>query len=184
MQDNGDPLALTNRTGLPDALRVLEDAFPRLSWGSHPNFGDLVRFWMDRHLTFRRITRALHDDVLSVETGTMDPRTHATRLSRHGGMLVNQLHHHHQIEDHHYFPRLIGLVPEIDRAFDLLEADHQAIDPLLHDLAGQMNAVLQGTTDPARFNATLLDFETLLDRHLTDEEDIIVPVILKSGFDS
>lgn len=177
-----DPTALSTRTGLPDALRVLERAFPRMSWESHPNFGELVRFWMDRHLMFRQITQTLHEDALAAEAGTMDPATHANRLSSYGSLLVNELHNHHQIEDHHYFPRLVGLVPEIDRAFDLLETDHEAIDPMLHDLAGQMNNVLRDGGSPAQLDAALLAFETLLNRHLTDEEDIVVPVILKSGF--
>ena len=174
-------LALDTRAGLPDALRVLAEAFPRDGWEGHENFGELVRFWMDRHLMFRRITQALHEDALAAQAGTLDPRSHANRLSRYGGLLVNELHGHHQIEDHHYFPQLIGLAPEVDRAFDLLETDHEAIDPMLHDLAGEMNAVLQGGS-VAQFDAALLQFEALLNRHLTDEEDIVVPVILKSGF--
>ena len=177
-----DPTALSTRTGLPDALRVLERAFPRMSWESHPNFGELVRFWMDRHLMFRQITQTLHEDALAAEAGTMDPATHANRLSRYGSLLVNELHNHHQIEDHHYFPQLVGLVPEIDRAFDLLETDHESIDPMLHDLTAEMNAVLQGGGPVGRFDEALLAFDRLLDRHLTDEEEIIVPVILKSGF--
>lgn len=181
MIDLNDQLALGTRAALPDALRVLVEAFPRAEWTNHPNFGELVRFWMDRHLMFRRITAALHEDALAVQAGTLDPRAHANRLSRYGGLLVNELHGHHQIEDHHYFPQLIGLAPEVDRAFDLLETDHDAIDPMLHDLGGEMNAVLQGGA-VGQFDAALLRFETLLDRHLTDEEEIVVPVILKSGF--
>ena len=177
-----DPLALDTRTGLPDALRVLVQAFPRADWDNHANFGELVRFWLDRHLMFRRILTALHEDALACDAGEMDPRTHGNRLVRYGGMLINELHNHHQIEDHHYFPQLIGLVPEIDRAFDLLETDHETIDPMLHSLAGEMNAVLREGGSPAQLDAALLRFETLLDRHLTDEEEIVVPVILRSGF--
>ncbi|MBB97890.1 MAG: dihydrodipicolinate reductase [Rhodobacteraceae bacterium] len=178
-----DPsLALDRRDGLPDALRVLEEAFPKAQWAQHPNFGELVRFWMDRHNMFRQITAALHDDAQAVMAQQMDPRSHGARLVRYGGLLVNELHNHHQIEDHHYFPQLVGLVPEIDRAFDLLETDHESIDPMLHDLTAEMNAVLQGGGPVGRFDEALLAFDRLLDRHLTDEEEIIVPVILKSGF--
>ncbi len=181
MADPEDPLALGTRAALPDALRVLAEAFPRADWANHPNFGELVQFWMDRHVMFRRITTALHEDALAALAGTLDPRAHANRLSRFGGLLVNELHGHHQIEDHHYFPQLIGLAPEVDSAFDLLETDHEAIDPMLHHLTGEMNAVLQGGPI-GQFDAALLRFETLLNRHLTDEEEIVVPVILKSGF--
>ena len=178
----GPELALGTRTGLPDALRVLVESYPREGWQGHENFGELVRFWMDRHLMFRKITQALHDDALAVQAGDLDPRSHGNRLVRYGGMLVNELHNHHQIEDHHYFPQLIGLVPEIDRAFDLLETDHEAIDPMLHTLAGEMNAGLREGGSVGQLDEALLRFETLLDRHLTDEEEVVVPVILKSGF--
>ena len=107
---------------------------------------------------------------------------HAPRLSRLGGMLLNELHMHHQVEDFHYFPKLSGLAPEIGHGFDLLEADHQLIDPMLHDLARAMNGVLQGQGAVTALEAELVRFERLLERHLTDEEDLVVPVILKTGF--
>ena len=43
------------------------------------------------------------------------------------------------------------------------------------------NAVLGGQLDPGRFRDRLLRVEILLNRHLEDEEDLIVPVILKHG---
>ena len=55
------------------------------------------------------------------------------------------------------------------------------MDGLLHDMAQSANAVLQGGETGVfldRFNA----FAALLERHLTDEEDIVVPVILDTGF--
>ena len=42
-------LNLETRDGLPEALRVLLEAFPREVWEGHENFGQLVRFWLDRH---------------------------------------------------------------------------------------------------------------------------------------
>ncbi|MDF0603955.1 hemerythrin domain-containing protein, partial [Psychromarinibacter sp. C21-152] len=114
--------------------------------------------------------------------------TYAPRLSRYGGFFLNQLHGHHQIEDMHYFPQLVGLEPRIDRGFEMLEKDHESIDPMLQDFASSANAVLQPADDTAARDAarTFLErldgFGALLERHLTDEEDIVVPVILKSGF--
>lgn len=177
-----DPLALDTRSGLPDALRALVRDYPRTGWETHANFNGMVRFWLDRHLMFRRLLAALETDVQAVLAGDMIPERHAPRLARYGGMLVNELHGHHQIEDAHYFPRLAQLDARAERGFALLEADHGAIDGLLHDLAGAANAVLQGG-EPGRFADRLAAFGTLLNRHLEDEEDIVVPVILNSGFD-
>ena len=55
-------LALADRKKLPDALRVLLEDYPRDGWELDPGFDGLVRFWLDRHLMFRRLmsTRARH----------------------------------------------------------------------------------------------------------------------------
>ena len=51
--------ALETRTGLPDALRVLLAEYPREAWETHDNFGALIRFWLDRHLRFRRLMETM-----------------------------------------------------------------------------------------------------------------------------
>ena len=60
---------LTKRAGLPDALRVLVAEYPRATWEGHANFGELVRFWMDRHLTFRKLTAVLREDAQALIDG-------------------------------------------------------------------------------------------------------------------
>lgn len=178
---------LEQRNGLPEALRVLRDAFPREGWEGHENFGEMVRFWMERHAMFRDLMGRMVEETQGFLDGQTGFETYAPRLSRYGGFFLNQLHGHHQIEDMHYFPQLVGLDPRIDRAFDMLEKDHESIDPMLNDFATAANAVLQpqggAAHDAAGQLLTRLDgFGALLERHLTDEEDIVVPVILKSGF--
>ncbi|MCR9124748.1 MAG: hemerythrin domain-containing protein [Rhodobacteraceae bacterium] len=175
-------LMLDQRAGLPDALRVLAETYPRDTWQGHGNFGQMVQFWMERHMMFRQLIDLLVQDARSALDGQLSADRHAPRLARFGGTFLNELHAHHSIEDHHYFPRLMQLDPRIARGFDLLEADHHAIDPMLHDLAGAANAVLQGGP-PDGLHHALERFSGLLDRHLTDEEDLVVPVILHSGFD-
>ena len=49
-----DDLKLDVRTGLPDALRVLYETYPREVWEGHQNFGGLVAFWLDRHMKIGR----------------------------------------------------------------------------------------------------------------------------------
>lgn len=184
-QDIPGELALTQRDGLPDALRVLLQELPRAQWPEHPNFDGMVKFWLDRHLMFRQLLEVLQQDARALTDRQIDFATFGPRLARHGGMLLNELHGHHQIEDMHYFPHLARLDPRLDQGFALLDNDHGAMDGLLHDMADSANAVLQaqGTADPlGAFHDRLSGFETMLDRHLTDEEDLIVPVILKTGF--
>jgi hypothetical protein len=63
MTDLPDALALNRRAGLPDALRVLVEAYPRTTWEQHPNFGEMVQFWMQRHAMFRQLTFVLRADA-------------------------------------------------------------------------------------------------------------------------
>lgn len=183
--------ALHHRTGLPDALRVLLDEYPRDLWQGHGAFDGLTRFWMERHLGFRDLLGTLTADTRAYLDSDIDGQTHARRLARLGNMLVDGLHGHHGIEDAHYFPMLAGLEPRLARGFDLLDADHHALDGHLHTLTRTANAHLgalaQGPGERAgqggagALLATLEDFARFLDRHLTDEEDLVVPVILHHG---
>lgn len=176
-----DDLNLQSRTGLPDALRVLVAQYPRTGWQHHSNFNGMVQFWLERHMMFRKLLNALEMDVRSVLDRNMEFDQYAPRLSRYGGMLINELHNHHHIEDHHYFPQLMKLDARVERGFDVLEADHNAMDGLLNGMANAANTVLGGG-EPGDFATQLDSFGALLNRHLEDEEEIVVPVILASGF--
>ncbi len=174
-------LALDKRSGLPDALRALLEEFPRDAWEAHPNFAGLVAFWLERHMMFRQLGEALQSDVEARIDKRLDPMQHKRRLSRYGSMLVQGLHGHHQIEDAHYFPILSQREKPLQRGFDILDKDHHAMDGLLDRFSRGANAVLQDTGEPGVFRDELLSFQGMLLRHLEDEEDLIVPVILKHG---
>jgi iron-sulfur cluster repair protein YtfE (RIC family) len=103
-------------------------------------------------------------------------------------MFVNQLHGHHQIEDQHYFPVLAKKDARVARGFDILDADHHALDDHLNRFVETANGVIQGlhsTPDPrdlaGEFHTSLLGLGGLLGRHLEDEEDLVVPIILRHG---
>lgn len=178
-----DELDLTCRDGLPEALKELLRDYPRSDWRQDRNFAGLVEFWLDRHMMFRRLCDTLRNDAEALVDGDMAPERMQGRLSRYGGLLVQQLHGHHQIEDLHYFPVLSRRESALERGFEILDRDHHALDDLLGRFTGSANAILQGGGDPGRFRDELVAFEGFLSRHLEDEEDLIVPVILKHGPD-
>jgi len=180
-------LSLDARTGLPDALRILLEDYPREGWAAHPQFHGLVSFWLERHMMFRQLMEHMTRETEAFLDGNRDPAGFAQGIARYGGVFVNQLHGHHQIEDHHYFPILRDRAARIARGFDLLDADHHALDGILARFVDQANGAIQGASgrDPRSTAGTLRDglagLERLIDRHLTDEEDLIVPVILRDG---
>ncbi|RVV99988.1 hemerythrin domain-containing protein [Mesobaculum littorinae] len=178
-------LSLARRDGLPDALRVLTRELPRSGWEAHPNFDGLVRFWMQRHMMFRDLLDKLQGGQRALLAGEVEGRAQARETQRYAGFLLNQLHGHHQIEDMHYFPALTGLDPRLEEGFALLDADHHALDGHIHDMAETTNRFLQsvGGADEretaGRLETALDGFNGFLTRHLDDEEDLVVPVILK-----
>jgi iron-sulfur cluster repair protein YtfE (RIC family) len=181
-------LDLEDRSGLPDALRILLRDYPRAGWSADGNFGGLVSFWLDRHLNFRRIMSLMQSETEQLLDRNLDPKAHAARLSRLGSGFVSDLHGHHQIEDAHYFPVLARTEPRIAAGFDLLDRDHQALDGHLDSFVKGANAVLRKIAAPAdhhaaagRFASDLARLTALLDRHLVDEEELVVPVILRHG---
>lgn len=177
---------LTDRLGLPGALRVLLEQYPREAWESSDNFGALIRFWLDRHMMFRRLITSLQDETERSLDGNLEERMLATRVSRYGAMLVGELHGHHNVEDVHYFPRLRKLDARLEVGFDLLDSDHHALDGMIETFTGSANKVLNAVSTGADWRAPaevfrngLIGFEHDLNRHLVDEEDLIVPVLLK-----
>src|SRR6056297_106083 len=180
-------LSLTARDGLPEALRVLLADYPRDGWQAHPQFQGLVSFWLERHMMFRQLMAHMTRETEAFLDADRDAAGFAQGVARYGGTFVNQLHGHHQIEDHHYFPILRDRDARIERGFDLLDADHHALDGILNRFVEQANGAIQGVggKDPrlgaGLFRDGLIELESLIDRHLTDEEDLIVPVILRDG---
>jgi hypothetical protein len=176
---------LAVRTALPEPLRVLVDRYPRTGWEAHPNFTALTRFWLDRHLGFRRMQGLLAAETRAFLSREREPADFGRGLLRVGGRLLDELHGHHTVEDRHYFPLLKQLDPRLGAGFELLEADHDALDAAMAGLAGAANAVLDAVragkaaeAAAAALDRNLAGFARLLDRHLIDEEELVVPVIL------
>jgi hemerythrin-like domain-containing protein len=184
-----ESLNLARRTGWPEDLRVLIARFPREQWEGHANLGAMARFWLSRHAMFRELSgnielvmaNFLKGDVPAAEL----PRQLVPRLQ----FMLSQLNVHHQIEDQHYFPIFRAAEVRLARGFDVLEGDHHAIhadmavtaetaNALLRALAGNVDVIKRPADDYAQASGTLIKG---LIRHLDDEEDLIVPLILERG---
>lgn len=183
-----DNLALENRDRLPDAVRVLLAEYPRDAWEADPGFDGLIRFWLDRHMMFRKLMSELRGGTEALLDRKLDPQRYIAMTSRYGGMFVNGLHEHHTIEDNYYFPKLVTKDARIEKGFAILDQDHHDLDAFLAEFVDRANEVIgvaserdKLQTSAGRFRDELARLEHLLDRHLVDEEELIVPVILRYG---
>jgi iron-sulfur cluster repair protein YtfE (RIC family) len=177
------------RSALGEELRFLARRHPRESWSGRADLGALARFWLQRHHAFRE----LDELVRSGSQAALDQRHEAARLrswlGRHLQLLLWQLEEHHQVEDRHCFPVFRRMEPRLVRGFEVLERDHAELHAALAVIVERANAVLtRGNDDRARFRSDLERFieahrelgQGLL-RHLDDEEDLVIPLLLERG---
>lgn len=179
-------LALETRDGLPDALRILLTDYPRESWAHDPGFEGMVRFWLDRHMMFRQLLARLQTGTARFLDDDLEAAGYLRDLAQLGNTFVGELHAHHSIEDHHYFPKLVASEPRLARGFEMLDADHHALDTRLGAFVAGANGVLQGEGADMKaavgaVSGELSGLARFLDRHLTDEEELVVPIVLRYG---
>ena len=66
----------------------------------------------------------------------------------------------HHFLDYHYFPKLRQLDTRLERGFDILDKDHQALDAVLNRFAEGANGVLAAITDDAAMHEATGKFLT------------------------
>jgi hemerythrin-like domain-containing protein len=186
---DSETLDLARRSGWPEDLRVLIARFPREQWAGHANLGEMARFWLSRHAMFRELTAMIREIETQFRDGRLPPAAFSQAFVPRLQFLLSQLGVHHQIEDYHYFPIFRAADARLARGFDVLEEDHHVIhadmgrtadtaNALLRALAGDADRLRRCGDDYAGASGTLL---AGLIRHLDDEEDLIVPLILDRG---
>lgn len=174
------------RQGLPEDMQLLLRDYPREAWPDHPNFAASIGNWMGAHRMFRQLAELITLDTQKVLEKESDPETYAQRLAHFGNMLVRNLHGHHGWEDHRFFPELEAADDRFTRGLEMLEADHEEMDQILESLTGSANRYLKlmdmspkdATGEIPDILKTSEGIQTFLGRHLADEEDLVVPILL------
>jgi len=182
-------LDLDTRSGWPADLRYLIECYPREIWEEHVNLGELARFWLQIHEGFRSLGEDLKARTADFREGVTKPKEFRNGFAPRLQTMLTHLHGHHQIEDFHFFPLFARVEPRLATGFDVLERDHEAIHEavaLTVDHARGLLAASDIDADALRRAADAYagSHEALLkrlDRHLLDEEDLIIPIILDRG---
>lgn len=174
------------RQGLPEEMQLLLRDYPRDAWPDHPNFARSIQNWMGAHTMFRRLADLVATDSREAIDKTLDPEKFAARLGHFGNLLIQNLHGHHGWEDHRFFPELEAADDRFSHGLEMLETDHLQMDAILDDLKTNANRYIQllhlSEKDAAGQVPAVLaaceGIQAFLNRHLTDEEDLVVPIIL------
>jgi len=192
MPDERDSTDLDHRSGLAQELRFLLERHPREQWATRMPIGSTARMWLERHDWFRHHSRTLIAGVSEFREGHIGPAKLGSWLRPRLRLLVSHLEGHHQVEDQAYFPMFTAAEPRLARGLDMLESDHHAIHARLIEMeaaSGALASALRGSDPYARMRssdriATALEgFLKPLDRHLADEEDIVIPLMIdRPGF--
>lgn len=171
---------------MPQEMRFLLDEYPRDSWDAHPGFREKTQHWLGAHQMFRRVAERIRLDTEMLLNKDVALDDFAGRLSHYGGNLVGNLHGHHGWEDHSYFRELLAADPRFDAGLELLEKDHADLDKVLDDFTRTANRVIklmtldeaQAYAEAGQVHKTSETIEAFLKRHLSDEEELAVPIIL------
>lgn len=182
---------LFSRSTLPEDLRFLLEKYPRESWGRDHTVGQLGSFWLQRHDMFRELGSSLVSQTVELKEGRIEAQAYAAWFVPRLNFFLSQLDGHHRIEDQHYFPVFAAAESRLKRGFDILDSDHHLIHELLEENAQSANRFLQGlreggdalkrASDDYGQKAEKMLLGLL--RHLEDEEDLIIPLMLDRGED-
>lgn len=188
---NGDlSIDLDQRKGWPAELRVLLDRYPRKTWIAYRS--SVAHFWLEIHDGFRGECAALQMTTDDYRDDRTTAQEFAALVSPRLRAMISHLHGHHQIEDFHYFPSFRAAEARLARGFETLENDHgqlqrdiaAAIGTLSEFLAtahaGRDSSAAQRQAAERYVAASELLYRRLC-RHLSDEEDLIIPLLLDRG---
>jgi hypothetical protein len=176
---------LARRSGLTEELRRLLFDVPKDEWSNHQNYWRGAEMWQGIHRSL------LHESGLFVSglekladlpKDEMQSGLLLNDLRQLGGHLIGHAHVHHHVEDDHYFPRFKQVFPQLARPIDLLDCDHRVLEDTLDAVEHHVRALYAESADRDRIGAALKDagqLDRILNRHLEDEEDIVIPALLK-----
>jgi len=179
-------LDLDRRSGLPDDLRFLLERYPREQWMGHANLGQMAQFWLQRHKMFRELGGALHEAMHEFREDRIPAPEFQQWFAPRLQFFLQQLNEHHHIEDFHYFPIFRAAEARLLAGFEVLEKDHETLHAGIMQSVESANEFLRNLqADEDRLRTAADAYADVNDRllkqmlrHLDDEEDLIVPLIL------
>ena len=135
---------------------------------------------------FRKLSNLVRRDAEVYLDHNRSGDDFAARLSHFGNALVGNLHGHHGWEDLEYFPELAAADPRFSAGLEILEKDHKDLDAVLDQFTRSANRAIKlvqleeakAREEVGELHKVAETIEAFMERHLGDEEELAVPIIL------
>ncbi|WP_438950345.1 hemerythrin domain-containing protein [Psychrobacter submarinus] len=142
--------------------------------------------WLKVHTNIRKRQRILVQISEAYISGEFDWSEYRSQILKRINMHVLKLHQHHGVEDDGFFPEFVSMYPKLAPAFEILGHDHEYLNELLDKLQIQNDQLarseVEGKALAEELHDTLVKVTDLLKQHLTDEEDLVIPIlVLRQG---
>ncbi|WP_298980379.1 hemerythrin domain-containing protein [uncultured Psychrobacter sp.] len=137
--------------------------------------------WLKVHTNIRKRQRILVQISEAYISGEFDWSEYRSQILKRINMHVLKLHQHHGVEDEGFFPEFVSMYPKLAPAFEILGHDHEYLNELLDKLQIQNDMLARSEVEDKalaeELHKTLVAVTDLLQQHLTDEEDLVIPIL-------
>lgn len=137
--------------------------------------------WLKVHTNIRKRQRILMQISDAYRNGEFDWSEYRSQILKRINMHILKLHQHHGVEDEGFFPEFVSMYPKLAPAFEILGKDHDYLNALLDELQIQNDALARSEVEDKalakELHDTLVKVTDLLQQHLTDEEDLVIPIL-------
>jgi hemerythrin-like domain-containing protein len=137
--------------------------------------------WLKVHTNIRKRQRILVQISEAYISGEFDWSEYRSQILKRINMHVLKLHQHHGVEDEGFFPEFVSMYPKLAPAFEILGHDQEYLNELLDKLQIQNDMLARSEVEDKalaeELHKTLVAVTDLLQQHLTDEEDLVIPIL-------
>ena len=158
----------------------LYDKLPPDQWFSN-DYVYKTSFWLSIHADIRKRQHILTQISDAYHAGDIEGSEYRSQISPRISQYILKLHQHHNIEDKGYFPQFIRMYPQLRAGFEILDRDHVRLDALLNELQALNSKLVasenEGKVLGSQLHQCLREASELLSQHLTDEEDLVIPIL-------
>ncbi len=175
---------VTQRDKLPASIQESLISIERRRWPFHPKYHGKAEFFIQYHEGLRYTSFQILNSLRKLLDNAGEKSEIDAELKNIGALcytLFQDAERHHVIEDHSYFPAFRRIEPKLGAGIDLLENDHKCLSSAFAELKSSLNQSLlinSNYSAVGQLYQSAVKVNNILIQHLSDEEEIIIPIFL------